>query len=189
MAARPIYIWPDPVLSTPATEIIDYNDDLRTLVNDMFETMYEERGIGLAANQVGVLQRVLVVDLDPDRDANENPEYADQLNEWGFTKPRVFINPEILTSEGKTTWEEGCLSVPGITDSVERADTIEVRAYNENGEPFTLSAHGLYAICIQHEIDHLNGRVFVEYLSKLKRDLIKRKMIKLKKEQSEGSTA
>ncbi len=188
MAKLPIHIWPDPVLSTRADEVKVFDDALRTMVGDMFETMADARGIGLAANQVGILQRVLIVDLDPENDAAGDPELAEQLKEWGYEKPMVLINAEITSSHGKITWEEGCLSVPGVTEKVDRAESVTVKACDEFGKPFTLEAHGLFAVCIQHELDHLNGRVFVEYLSKLKRDLIKRRMIKAKAEHTVNET-
>ena len=137
------------------------DDDIRTLVTDMAETMYEAHGIGLAATQVNVHKRVVVIDLS---------EEHNQL--------LVLINPNITQKDGETTYEEGCLSVPGIYDSVTRAERVTVEALNEQGEKFTLEAEGLLAICIQHELDHLIGKVFVEYLSVLKQDRIKTKLKK-----------
>lgn len=161
MALLPILQYPDERLNIVAQPVAEVDDRIRTLVGDMFETMYEARGIGLAATQVDVHERVVVMDLSEDR-----------------SEPRVFVNPIITHKDGVTTYEEGCLSVPGIYDTVTRAERVTVEALNENGEPFTLDADGLLAICIQHEIDHLNGKVFVEYLSQLKQNRIKTKLKK-----------
>ena len=140
------------------------DERIQTLIQDMFETMYEARGIGLAATQVDVHERIVVMDL------------SEEKNE-----PRVFINPVITHKNGETTYEEGCLSVPGIYDTVTRAEQVTVEALNEKGEAFTLEADGLLAICIQHELDHLMGKVFVEHLSQLKQNRIKTKLKKRQK--------
>lgn len=161
MALLPILQYPDERLHTVAQPVAEVDDRIRTLVRDMFETMYESRGIGLAATQVDVHERVVVMDLSEDK-----------------SEPRVFINPLITHKDGQTTYEEGCLSVPGIYDTVTRAERVTVEALDENGEAFTLDADGLLAICIQHELDHLNGKVFVEYLSQLKQNRIKTKLKK-----------
>lgn len=161
MALLPILQYPDERLNIVAQPVAEVDDRIRTLIRDMFETMYEARGIGLAATQVDVHERVVVIDLSEDR-----------------SEPRVFVNPIITHKDGVTTYEEGCLSVPGIYDTVTRAERVTVEALNENGEPFALDADGLLAICIQHEIDHLNGKVFVEYLSQLKQNRIKTKLKK-----------
>lgn len=137
------------------------NEEIRTLVDDMAETMYDAPGIGLAAIQVGVARRVVVIDLSEERN---------QL--------QVFINPEILSREGEQIMEEGCLSVPGIFESVTRAGFVRVRAFGRDGQPFELEASGLLATCIQHEIDHLDGKVFVDYLSRLKQERIRKKLEK-----------
>lgn len=161
MALLPILQYPDERLNIVAQPVAEVDDRIRTLIRDMFETMYEAHGIGLAATQVDVHERVVVMDLSEDR-----------------SEPRVFVNPIITHKDGVTTYEEGCLSVPGIYDTVTRAERVTVEALNENGEPFALDADGLLAICIQHEIDHLNGKVFVEYLSQLKQNRIKTKLKK-----------
>lgn len=148
MALLNILKYPDERLHTVAKPVAEIDDRIKTLVADMFETMYASHGIGLAATQVDVHERVVVMDLTEDH-----------------CEPRVFINPVITHKDGETTYEEGCLSVPGIYDTVTRAERVTVEAFNENGEKFTLEADGLLAICIQHELDHLMGRVFVEYLS------------------------
>lgn len=161
MALLNILKYPDERLHTVAKPVAEIDDRIKTLVADMFETMYASHGIGLAATQVDVHERVVVMDLTEDH-----------------SEPRVFINPVITHKDGETTYEEGCLSVPGIYDTVTRAERVTVEAFNENGEKFTLEADGLLAICIQHELDHLMGRVFVEYLSTLKQNRIKTKLKK-----------
>ncbi|KLT71986.1 peptide deformylase [Neisseria arctica] len=161
MALLNILKYPDERLHTVAKPVTEIDDRIKTLVADMFETMYASHGIGLAATQVDVHERVVVMDLTEDH-----------------SEPRVFINPVITHKDGETTYEEGCLSVPGIYDIVTRAERVTVEALNENGEKFTLEADGLLAICIQHELDHLMGRVFVEYLSNLKQNRIKTKLKK-----------
>ncbi len=161
MALLNILHYPDDRLHIVAKPVATVDERIRTLVADMAETMYAARGIGLAATQVNVHERVVVVDL------------SEQQNEL-----LVLINPVIVRKNGETTYEEGCLSVPGIYDSVTRAETITVEALDTSGQSFSLDADGLLAICIQHELDHLNGKVFVEYLSRLKQDRIKTKLKK-----------
>ena len=152
MALLPILEYPDPRLKKVATPVAAVTADIRRLVRDLAETMYAAPGVGLAATQVNVHKRVLVIDIS---------DHKDDL--------RVFINPELLAAEGEAEFEEGCLSVPGYYDKVTRAARVRVRAQDENGEAFELDAEGLLAVCIQHEMDHLEGKVFVEYLSPLKR--------------------
>ncbi len=164
MALLNILQFPDPRLRTRAKPVEVFDDNLKTLVKDMFETMYEAPGIGLAATQVDVHKRLLVMDISEDKD-----------------KPLVFINPQILQAEGEEEMDEGCLSVPGYYETVSRAEKIRVRAQDENGEEFELDADGLEAVCIQHEMDHLEGKLFVDYISSLKRDRIRKKLEKLKK--------
>ena len=165
MALLNILQYPDERLHTVAQPVTKFDDRIRTLIQDMAETMYQARGIGLAATQVDVHERVVVMDLSEERN---------QL--------RVFINPVITYREGDTEYEEGCLSVPGIYEMVHRSERITVEAYDEHGEKFTLKAEGLLAICIQHELDHLAGKVFVEYLSPLKQNRIKTKLKKRARE-------
>ena len=179
MAVRKIRIWPDPALSEVAKPIENIDDDIRALVDDMFETMYEANGVGLAATQIAIPQRVLVIDLDPSKEAGNSPELQAELDAFLFKGAQEFINPKILDRKGSIVWEEGCLSIPGYTDKVKRSEWVEVEAQDRNGETFKLEASGLFAVCLQHEIDHLDGKVFVQYLSKLKRDSVKRKMNKL----------
>ncbi len=153
--------YPDPRLRRKAEPVGAVTDEIRALVSDMAETMYNAPGIGLAAIQVGVLKRVVVLDLS---------EEHNQL--------QVFINPEIRESEGEQIMEEGCLSVPGVFEPVTRAGHVRVRALDREGRPFELEATGLLATCIQHEIDHLDGKVFVDYLSRLKQQRIRKKLEK-----------
>ena len=161
MALLPILRYPDPRLHNLATPVRVVDDRIRQLVKDMAETMYAAPGIGLAATQVDVHERLLIIDIS---------ETRDQL--------QAFINPEILERSGEAETEEGCLSVPGIYDKVTRAERVKVQALNTRGEKFTLEAEGLLAVCIQHEIDHLDGKVFVEYLSRLKQQRIAAKLRK-----------
>ena len=185
MSVRKIVVWPDPALAEVAKPVTVFDDNLKTLVTDMFETMYKARGIGLAATQIAVPQRVIVIDLDPRGDAAKDPEVAEELTSWGFKGPIAVINPEIVSADGDITWNEGCLSVPGITDEVKRREHVVVKAFDRDGKQIEIDAHNLFAVCLQHEIDHLNGKMFVDYLSRLKRDVIKRKMVKLKEEQTD----
>ena len=165
MARLDILHYPDPRLHTVAKPVKAVDDRIRTLVDDMAETMYAAPGIGLAATQVNVHERVVVSDIS---------ETHDQL--------RVFINPEIVAQSGTEESEEGCLSVPGVFDKVKRAERVTVRALDRDGKPFELEADGLLAVCIQHELDHLMGKVFVDYLSILKRNRIKTKLLKQARE-------
>lgn len=161
MTLLPILRYPDPRLHTRATQVAEVNDEIRQLVSDMAETMYEAPGIGLAATQVNVHQRVVVIDVSEDKS--------------GLL---ALINPEIIARSGEQVCEEGCLSVPGIYDKVTRAEKVRVRALNPKGETFEFDAEGLLAVCVQHELDHLDGKVFVEYLSQLKQTRIKGKLAK-----------
>jgi peptide deformylase len=165
MAILQILQYPDERLHTIAKEVVQVNDVTRKLVRNMAETMYAAPGVGLAATQVNVHERIIVVDIS---------ETHDRL--------MVFINPEILRSSGEREGEEGCLSVPGIYENVRRAEKVTVRALNQTGEPFTLEAEGFLAVCIQHEMDHLQGRVFVEYLSQLKQTRLRAKLKKRRRE-------
>ena len=161
MAILEIVQYPDPRLYTPAERVENIDAKTRKLVDDMAETMYAAPGIGLAATQVDVHKQIIVIDVSEDR-----------------SDLRVFINPEITRREGLAMNQEGCLSVAGIYDNVERADSVTVTALDRNGSRFTLNASGLLAACIQHEMDHLQGKVFVEYLSELKQNRIRAKLKK-----------
>ena len=167
MARLPILRYPDPRLHTVARPVAEVDDRIRQLVDDMIETMYEAEGVGLAATQVDVHERVIVMDTSEQHD-----------------QPVVLINPEIIerSAEFKLA-EEGCLSVPQVYDKVERAARVKVRALGRDGQSFEFEAEGLTAICVQHEMDHLLGKVFVEYLSPLKRDRIRTKMLKKAREE------
>ncbi|MDO8942757.1 MAG: peptide deformylase, partial [Desulfobacterales bacterium] len=161
MALLPILRYPDPRLHTRAKPVARVDAGIRKLAADMAETMYAAPGIGLAATQVNVHQRLLVLDISDDR-----------------SQLQIFINPEILSREGECEGEEGCLSVPGIYEIVKRSARIKLRALDRDGKPFEIDADGMLAVCLQHEIDHLDGKVFVEYLSKLKLGRIKAKLAK-----------
>ena len=166
MAVLDILEFPDPRLRTVARPVETVDDDLRRLIDDMLETMYQAPGIGLAATQVNVHKRVLVLDVSEERN-----------------DPRVFINPEItpLTEEIESL-EEGCLSVPGFNEAVERPARVHVKALDRDGEPFEMEADGLLAVCLQHEQDHLDGKLFVDHISRLKRQRIRKKLEKLQKQ-------
>jgi peptide deformylase len=164
MAELEILEIPDVRLRTIAKPVKAFDDKLGSLIDDMTETMYSAQGIGLAATQVNVHQRLLVLDVSEGQD-----------------QPRVYINPEIVESEGEETCEEGCLSVPGIYAEVSRAEKIRVIAQNRDGSSFEKALDGMHAVCLQHEIDHLNGRLFVDYLSPLKRRMLTKKLEKQRK--------
>ena len=167
MALLEILHFPDPRLRNVARPVAEVDDAVRQLVDDMFETMYAAPGIGLAATQVNVAKRIVVIDISEDKD-----------------QPLCLINPEILEKHGVEEMEEGCLSVPGVYDVVQRADRIRMRALDRDGQVFETETDGLLAVCIQHEIDHLDGKLFVDYLSQLKRTRIRKK---LEKEQRQSA--
>jgi peptide deformylase len=164
MSLRTILEFPDPRLRARALPVTRFDAELSQLIDDMFETMYAAPGIGLAAPQVDVQLRVLVIDISEERN-----------------QPLVLINPEILSREGVAVTEEGCLSVPGIFDEVQRAAKIRVRAHDRNGEAFERDFEGTLAVCVQHEMDHIEGKLFVDYLSDLKRERIRKKLEKERK--------
>ncbi|HKE45783.1 MAG TPA: peptide deformylase [Steroidobacteraceae bacterium] len=172
MARLTILEYPDPRLRTRAQPVKTFDAALRQLAADMLETMYAAPGVGLAATQVDVHQRMLVADVSETHD-----------------QPQVFVNPEILSREGLAVREEGCLSVPGIFDEVERAARIRLRAQDVEGKHFELDAEGLLAVCIQHEIDHLDGKLFVDYLSELKRQRIRKRLEKDRKQRASGTSS
>ena len=161
MSILNILHFPDDRLRTIAKTVETVTDKHRTLINDMLETMYDAPGIGLAATQINVHEKILVVDISEDK-----------------SQPIVLINPEILEKEGDQEYDEGCLSVPGIYETLHRAEKIRVKALNKEGEVFEMSAEGLLAVCIQHEMDHLQGKLFVDYLSQLKKQRIRKKLEK-----------
>jgi len=164
MAKLNILEFPDPRLKTVAKVVENFDSGLKTLVEDMTETMYSAKGIGLAATQVNVHKRLLVLDISEDQDL-----------------PRVYINPQILSESGEQTCEEGCLSVPGVYANVERAEIVTIKAQDVDGKFFEEQLEGLHAVCIQHEMDHLIGRLFVDYLSPLKRNMVRKKFEKQRK--------
>lgn len=166
MAIRKILYLPDDRLRKVAKSVETFDDDLQVLIDDMFETMYHARGVGLAAPQIGISLRLSVIDVIGDK-----------------TTQIVIINPEIISSEGEKEFEEGCLSVPGAYDTVVRAEKVTVKALDRFGTPFEISGEGLLAECLQHEIDHLNGKLFVDLLSPLKRMMARRKLDKFKRRQ------
>lgn len=168
MATLDILEFPDPRLRTVAKPVEQVDDALRKLVDDMIETMYDAQGIGLAATQVDVHLRVLVIDVSEQRD-----------------EPQVFINPQVTPlTEELAPYEEGCLSVPGFYEKVERPARVRINALGRDGEPFEIITDGLLATCIQHELDHLNGKLFVDYVSRLKRDRIKKKLQKVQRQRA-----
>ncbi len=174
MAILNILEFPDPRLRTKAKTIdpAKIDDTLRAFIDDMFETMYAAPGIGLAATQVDFHQRLVVIDVSEGKD-----------------QPLVLINPEITAKQGSQTYQEGCLSVPEIFADVERADTVTLKALDRDGKPYELTADGLLAVCIQHELDHLEGKVFVDYLSPLKRELVRKKLLKAQRERARSAAA
>ncbi len=174
MAILNILEFPDPRLRTKAKTIdpSKIDDTLRAFIDDMFETMYAAPGIGLAATQVDFHQRLVVIDVSEGKD-----------------QPLVLINPEITAKQGSQTYQEGCLSVPEIFADVERADTVTLKALDRDGKPYELTADGLLAVCIQHELDHLEGKVFVDYLSPLKRELVRKKLLKAQRERARSAAA
>jgi peptide deformylase len=161
MALLTILEYPDPRLRTKAVPVTRVDADTRRLIDDMFETMYAAPGVGLAASQVNVHKRIIVIDVSEKRDT-----------------PYAFVNPTIDVLEGEQESEEGCLSVPGFYELVKRAQSIRVRALDRNGEPFELETDGMLAVCVQHECDHLDGKLFVDYISGLKRQRIRKKLQK-----------
>ena len=167
MAKLKILQFPDPRLRTRAKPVAEVDARIRTLIDDLFETMYAASGIGLAATQVNVHERLLVADVSSDR-----------------TEPQALINPVIVERDGVTVYDEGCLSVPGYFESVTRAEHIRVRYLNRDGEQLVMTAQGLLAICIQHEIDHLEGKLFVDYLSAAKRSRIRKRLEKDRRQQT-----
>ena len=167
MAIRTILEFPDPRLRTRAQPVTRFDAGLHKVIEDMLETMYAAPGIGLAATQVDVHQRLVVIDISADR-----------------SDPLILINPQILAREGETATEEGCLSVPGYFDEVKRASRIRVRAQDRDGNVFERDCEELLAVCVQHEMDHIDGRLFVDYLSNLKRERVRKKLEKERKERT-----
>ncbi len=167
MAKLTILEFPDPRLRTVAKPVETVDDAMRTLIDDMFETMYDAPGVGLAATQVNVHQRLLVLDVSEDQ-----------------SEPMVFINPVITPlTDDQQSYDEGCLSIPGFNEKIVRPARVHVEALDRNGKAFEMDAEGLLAVCLQHEIDHLDGKLFVDYVSRLKRQRIKKKLLKVQRQQ------
>ena len=175
MAVLEVLVWPHKILETKSKEVTVFDQEFKKFVKDMHETMYESNGIGLAANQVGDLRRVLTIEI-PWSDS----KYAEQeeKEEWWHGKNFTFVNPVIIKKEGKIKWQEGCLSFPEVFDFVDRAAEVWVKAQDENGKEFEVHATGLFAVCLQHEIDHIDGVVFFKRMSRLKADVIRKKMFR-----------
>ena len=167
MALLNILHYPDPRLRTKAQPVKEVDEAIRRQIRNMFETMYAAPGIGLAATQVDFHQRLIVIDISEDK-----------------SQPLALINPELLNKEGEQTYDEGCLSVPGFYEPVDRAARIRVRSLDQDGKPFEMDAEGLLAVCIQHEMDHLEGKLFVDYLTEMKRTRIRKKLVKQQKHES-----
>ena len=183
MATLPIYVVPHPVLKRVADPVSKITDDHRKLVENMLDTMYAAPGIGLAAPQIGESLRILVLDVDQPRAEDEDEELPVEKRRG---KPQVFINPVVLwSSEEMNVYDEGCLSIPGQYAEVERPKIVRVKAIDQHGKEFEAEADGLFATCLQHEIDHLNGILFTDHLSSLKRDMVMRKLKKFTKENLE----
>ncbi len=171
MAIHKILYLPDPRLRDLSKPVVTFDDALQTLIDDMFETMYDAHGVGLAAAQIGVSLRLSVIDI-----------LGDKKNQI------VIINPEIIASEGENKFDEGCLSVPGAYDTVTRAEKVTVKALDRHGKPFEINAEGLLAECLQHEIDHMNGKLFIDMLSPLKKAMARKKLDKFKRQQARGKS-
>lgn len=171
MAIRKIIYLPDERLRAVSADVTEFNDELQTLIDDMFDTMYEARGVGLAAPQIGINLQLSVIDVKGDK-----------------TEQTVIINPKVVESEGEEVFQEGCLSVPGAYDKVKRARWVKVKALDRHGNPFEIEGDGLLGECLQHEIDHLNGKLFVDLLSPLKRQIARKKLEKYKRMESKKSS-
>lgn len=189
MAKLKIYTFPDIVLAQKALPISRVDKSYFKVADDMLETMYDAPGIGLAANQVGLLERIIVIDTEYEREDLEGDEFPEASQSSGGVitnkKPIILINPEIIHREGSIRFTEGCLSVPEYSEEVDRSEKIKVQYQDVDGLTKTLSMEGLQAVCLQHEIDHLNGTLFIDHLSPVKKDMIKKKLIKRKKEEKE----
>ncbi|MBK8010767.1 MAG: peptide deformylase [Deltaproteobacteria bacterium] len=176
MALLEILTWPDKRLAAKSTNVDQVDDEIRKLIDDMFETMYFAEGVGLAAPQVGVTKRIIVVDCGVRESEESSPLTAKE--------PLAIINPEVTIQDGKIAWEEGCLSVPGYTEEVERSAKVTVTGLDREGKPITIEAEGLLSVCLQHEIDHLEGVLFVDRLSRLKQEMAKKKLRKQMEEEA-----
>lgn len=187
-----ILTFPDPKLREVSQPVETFGPELKKLAEDMIETMYDANGIGLAAPQVGELLRMVVIDTRPKDEKGRRYKYEEMSElEKAVPQPLVLINPQIVKGEGKTTFDEGCLSIPGYFETVERFDVVEMKAFDVNGKEFTVKADGLLAICMQHELDHLEGTLFIDHLSFVKGNKIKNQIKKhgypAKEEKKDGS--
>jgi peptide deformylase len=190
MSVLNVMVWPEKVLETKAEEVTKFDADFKKFVEDMHETMHDSNGIGLAANQVGVLKRVITIEI-PFAESRY-AEQEEEMKEWWHNKKFTFVNPVITKKAGKINYQEGCLSFPDVFDFVDRAAEVWVSAKDENGKDFEVHANGLFAICLQHEIDHIDGIVFIKRMSRLKSEMIRKKMMKrgnVKINQEESSDA
>ena len=176
MAVLDVVVWPAKVLSTRATEVTDFSATLRTFVADMHETMKASNGIGLAANQVGDLRRVITIEIPWSGDADEEDASECEPKQWWHDKAFTFINPVITKKTGKFRYQEGCLSFPEVYEFIDRASEVWVSAQDENGKTFEVHATGLFSVCLQHEIDHIDGTVFIDRMSRLKASLAIKKL-------------
>ena len=177
MAVLDVVVWPAKVLETRANEVTVFDAELKQFVTDMFETMAASQGIGLAANQVGQLRRVITIEIPSAGGRYEDQEPAEK-KEWWHDKKFTLINPVITKKQGKYKFQEGCLSFPEIFEFVERAAEVWVTAQDENGKSYEIHANGLFAVCLQHEIDHIDGIVFFNRMSRLKANMVKKKMLR-----------
>jgi peptide deformylase len=183
MSIREILKYPDPFLKTKASPVSEVDDEIRSLIDDMFQTMYFDKGIGLAATQIGVDKRVLVLDIPAEREEGvEGVEGEERFPGYKY----ALVNPEITLSEGEFKFEEGCLSVPGVNAFVKRAFHIKLTALDRDGNPLEIEAEDILSVVLQHEIDHLDGILFIDRLSRLKRDIVKRRYRKLQEQDEEA---
>lgn len=174
--------WPAKILETKSSEVTEFNDELRTFVNQMHDTMEKSGGIGLAANQVDVAKRILTINIPwVESDAEEN-----EIRESWYDKRFTFINPVITEKKGKTRWQEGCLSFPEIFEFIDRSKEVVVKAQNEFGDWFEIKANGLFSVCLQHEIDHINGIVFINKMTRLKSNIVRNKIEKRLRQVNSG---
>ncbi len=192
MSLLKILTYPDPRLKEVSTKVVEFGPKLQKLADDMLETMYDAHGIGLAAAQVGVLQRFLVIDTRPRDDKGRRYNYEEMTElEQKVPQPLLIANPRVVKGEGKQTFDEGCLSVPGFYETVERFDVVEIEGEDVNGKTFRFKTDGLLAVCVQHEMDHLEGQLFIDRISFLKSSRIKNQIKKSgypKKEKDEETT-
>lgn len=175
MAVLDIVVWPAKVLETRAKEVTKFDEDFRRFVEDMHDTMRAASGIGLAANQVGDLRRVVTIEI-PFHGSEDGGKDVDESKEWWHNRRFTFVNPVITKKQGKFKYQEGCLSFPDIYEFIDRAAEVWVKAKDENGQDFEVHADGLFSVCLQHEIDHIDGEVFINRMSRLKANIVRKKL-------------